>query len=177
MNIDNGMGRRGRLFSLVFIFFFSIHHTSGVILCNETREATNDYFTGSKFTPPPYREEFVQHLDAIETEYLEFFTQLSPVGVPPVAISPCLSNSSLLSKRGGPSFRKLKGWLKHKADDILGRPPARPVFKKYCAATQFSIPVYYHIVTSSLSGFASVTPERIEAQVSVYFLSSAETYR
>ncbi|PVH68763.1 hypothetical protein DL98DRAFT_599237 [Cadophora sp. DSE1049] len=164
MTIENGIGGCGRLFPLVLVFLFSLHHTSGLILSNQSDEVTNDYFTGSKFTPPPYREEFEQHLDAVEAEYLEFFTQLSPVGVPPVVISPCLSNATLLLERGGLSIRKLKGWLNHKIDDILGRPPRRPVFKKYCDLTSLSIRIYYHVVASSFSGFDLVTPDQIETQ-------------
>ncbi|KAJ9653634.1 hypothetical protein H2201_009119 [Coniosporium apollinis] len=153
--------------------------------CHANEEAPlyshDDSIHDQNFTAPPYTAAFVEHLDSIEVEYLEFFTQLAPVGIPPVAISRCLTpehirgNSTKLTKRISfkdfkRAVRKFSGLLKHEVDKIFGLPPPKPKFGGFCAATSLRIDVYYHVVTSSFANFQLATRDQITEQTE--FLNS-----
>lgn len=129
-------------------------------------EPTNDYYTGKTFTPPPYRQEFIDHLDAIEIEYLEYFSQLSPTDGKHQNISPCLSKNAQLQRRAPLRNRTYPALLRPNVNLELGLAATQPVYKKFCTPTTLEIRVFYHVVSSSLDAFRSVTPEMIANQVS-----------
>ena len=117
----------------------------------------------------PYLPEFSDHVNALEIEHLEYFKQLDPVNEPPVVISDCLAtgphNGTLVVKRWNP-LRRLAKYLDRKIDEIRGKPPEKPVYAKYCAATDITIAVYYHVVVGTDANLGLVTRKMITDQVS-----------
>ena len=141
-------------------------------------QGIHDYYEGDKYFSPDYTLEFSEHIDAIEIEYLEYFTQLAPVKVPPIALSPCLSGKQTKEKRGFlttlPHFkefaRQLPGLLNHEINKVLGRPPMKPKYAGYCVPTSLTINLYYHVVASNQENFSIAKPEWVQAQASPQIL-------
>ncbi|RYN17042.1 hypothetical protein AA0117_g12335 [Alternaria alternata] len=149
---------------LIFTFGFA---SSFFTSLSELNLTLADYYVGEEFVAPRYLERFSQHLNDLEIEYLEFFTQLRPVKEAPVVLSSCLTPGGSNKAKRGPFSkfgRKLKGFLKHVEKQLFGEPPAKPIFQKFCAATRLTINVYYHVVTSSDSNFKFVTEAMIKDQ-------------
>jgi hypothetical protein len=131
-----------------------------------------DYYTGPEFTPPPYLKPFIQHVNDLEIEYLEFFTQLRPVNKAPEVLSQCLyTNDKKLKTRKPTLGRKLKGFFKHVEKQLFGEPPPKPIFQNYCAQTWLTINVYYHIVASDDANFKYVTMDMLRWQVCLTSIS------
>lgn len=181
----SNMGNHFNFLLSLFVFYISTKlscaegskhadiRTRAVAAPPAENRSVHDHYPGSQFIPPPYYQGFLDHLDAIEVEYLEFFSQLAPIGEPPVIISPCLQNGTTLERRFKISIgqfkkavRKLKGLLNREINRILGTGPPKPVFTKWCTMTSLRIPVYYHVVSSNFERFANVKPEVIDSQVS-----------
>ncbi|OCL08531.1 hypothetical protein AOQ84DRAFT_388796 [Glonium stellatum] len=135
-------------------------------------QGIHDYYEGDKYFSPDYTPAFSQHIDAIEIEYLEYFTQLAPVKVPPIVLSPCLSKNQTEEKRGFVTTlahfkefaRQLPGLLNHEINKALGRPPMKPKYAGYCVPTSLTINLYYHVVASSQENFNIAKPEWVAAQ-------------
>jgi hypothetical protein len=135
---------------------------------NLTNESVRDYYVGPVYMPPSYTQEYLEHLNAIEVEYFEFFSQLRPASGSRTILSPCLRKREFPKisinefKKG---VRRLPGALKHEIDNLLGRPPRKPAFPNFCFTSTLSINVYYHIVSSTFDDFSKVKPELLDAQV------------
>ncbi|OAL52535.1 hypothetical protein IQ07DRAFT_678496 [Pyrenochaeta sp. DS3sAY3a] len=151
---------------LCFILPFGLAHASR---SSDSAYYSNlsfaDYYTGPEFTPPPYLKPFVQHVNDLEIEYLEFFTQLRPVNKAPEVLSQCLyTNDKKVKARRSFLSRKLKGFFKHVEKQLFGEPPTKPIFQNYCAQTWLTINVYYHIVASDDANFKYVTMDMLRWQ-------------